>query len=158
MPTETCYAYSYAVQNNIPVTTLQISPIANQTYTGASIEPEFTVKASGKQLTKNVDYEAYFKNNTEAGQATVIVTGIGNFTGTKTLTFEIVDAPPTTEVPVTPGDIDGDGEITMSDYAMVRSAALGILEITDSAAYRAADAFDAAEIDLLLHGFKRQST
>lgn len=243
VPTETCYAYSYAVQNNIPVTTLQISPIANQTYTGASIEPEFTVKASGKQLTKNVDYEAYFKNNTDAGtasvtvmglgeysifaavakfaivqrdmdddvlvgnivpqtigntaaeptpvlscgayvleqgvdytveyknntevgQATVIVTGIGNFTGTKTLTFEIVDAPSTTEVPVTPGDIDGNGEITMSDYAMVRSAALGILEITDSAAYRAADingdgavdAFDAAEIDLLLHGFKRQST
>lgn len=242
VPTETCYAYNYAVKNKIPVTTLQISPIANQTYTGSAIEPEFTVTASGRQLTENVDYETHFKNNTdtgtanvtvvglgeysifaavakfailqrdmeddvlvgnilpqtlagtaaepapvlscgsyvlvkdvdytvsyanntEAGQATVTVTGIGNFTGTKTLTFEIVDTPKDTEIAVTPGDIDGNGEVTMSDYAMVLSAALGATQITDPASYRAADingdgvvdAFDAAEIDLLLYGYKRQS-
>lgn len=78
-PTEECYAYSYAAANNIPVTTLQVMPIPNQTYTGESIEPELTVKASGKELTKGNDYSTYFKDNIDAGLATATVMGEGNY-------------------------------------------------------------------------------
>lgn len=78
-PTEECYAYSYAAANNIPVTTLQVMPIPNQTYTGESIEPEITVKASGKELTKGNDYSTYFKDNIDAGLATATVMGEGNY-------------------------------------------------------------------------------
>lgn len=78
-PTEECYAYSYAAANNIPVTTLQVMPIPNQTYTGESIEPELTVKSSGEVLTQGSDYNTYFKDNIDAGLATATVMGEGNY-------------------------------------------------------------------------------
>lgn len=237
VPTEECYAYQYAVQNNIPVTTLQISPIPNQTYTGAAITPEFTVTASGKQLTENTDYEVLFKNNTdfgtasvtvvgkgeysifaavakfailqrdlddgvlvsnilpqsadengtepeialsfgnyilqkdvdytvqytnntEIGTATVTVTGIGNFTGTKTLTFEITETPPSEEVKYAPGDVDGNGEIALTDYALMVNIALGAVSVRDTAVLEAGDLngdtvvdfFDVALLNLMLSG------
>lgn len=78
-PTEECYAYSYATANNIPVTTLQVMPIPNQTYTGESIEPELTVKSSGEILTPGSDYNTYFKDNIDAGLATATVMGEGQY-------------------------------------------------------------------------------
>lgn len=78
-PSEECYAYSYAVANNIPVTTLQVMPIPNQTYTGESIEPELTVKSSNAVLNKGNDYSVYFKDNIDAGLATATVMGEGKY-------------------------------------------------------------------------------
>lgn len=78
-PTEECYAYSYAAANNIPVTTLQVMPIPNQTYTGDCIEPELTVKSSGKVLNQGSDYSTYYKDNTDAGLATATVMGEGSY-------------------------------------------------------------------------------
>lgn len=78
-PTEECYAYSYATANKIPVTTLQVMPIPNQTYTGESIEPELTVKSSGEVLTQGSDYNTYFKDNIDAGLATATVMGEGKY-------------------------------------------------------------------------------
>lgn len=78
-PTEECYAYSYATANNIPVTTLQVMPIPNQTYTGESIEPELTVKSSGEVLNPGSDYNTYFKDNIDAGLATATVMGEGKY-------------------------------------------------------------------------------
>lgn len=78
-PTEECYAYSYATANNIPVTTLQVMPIPNQTYTGESIEPELTVKSSGEILTQGSDYSTYYKDNIDAGLATATVMGEGKY-------------------------------------------------------------------------------
>lgn len=78
-PSEECYAYSYATANNIPVTTLQVMPIPNQTYTGVEIEPELTVKSSGVTLNKGSDYSAYFKDNIDAGLATATVMGEGKY-------------------------------------------------------------------------------
>lgn len=78
-PSEECYAYSYATANNIPVTTLQVMPIPNQTYTGECIEPELTVKSSGEILTQGSDYKAYFKDNIDAGLATATVMGEGKY-------------------------------------------------------------------------------
>ena len=54
-------------------------PIPNQTYTGESIEPELTVKSSGKELTKGNDYSTYFKDNIDAGLATATVMGEGDY-------------------------------------------------------------------------------
>lgn len=78
-PTEECYAYSYATANNIPVTTLQVMPIPNQTYTGECIEPELTVKSSGEVLNPGSDYNTYFKDNIDAGLATATVMGEGKY-------------------------------------------------------------------------------
>ena len=54
-------------------------------YTGEEIKP--TVIING--LTLNVDYSVNYKNNIEAGKATALVTGIGNYCGECELDFYI---------------------------------------------------------------------
>lgn len=78
-PSEECYAYSYAEANNIPVTTLQVMPIPNQTYTGFEITPELTVKSSGNILEQGRDYTPYFSDNLNVGMASVDVLGEGSY-------------------------------------------------------------------------------
>ena len=58
-------------------------------YDGTAQEPEVAVKVGGKTLTEGIDYEVSYENNTNAGTATVIITGKGKYTGTKTIPFII---------------------------------------------------------------------
>jgi gliding motility-associated-like protein len=74
----------------IPASTLTIEPIANQSYSGAARTPAVVVKDGGTTLTLGTDYSVAYTANTNLGTATVTITGIGNYTGTKTQTFEIV--------------------------------------------------------------------
>ena len=47
---------------------------------------------SGKTLTAGTDYTVTFSNNTNIGTASVTITGIGGYTGSKTLNFTITAA------------------------------------------------------------------
>lgn len=68
------------------------SEIKDQTYTGEAIEPEIEITdEAGNVLAKNKDYEVEYSNNIDIGQATVTVNGIGNYTGTYTINFEIIE-------------------------------------------------------------------
>ena len=67
-----------------------IQTIANQTYTGSAIEPTIEVKDGETTLVANTDYTVAYTNNTEVGEATVTVTGTGNYSGTATATFYIL--------------------------------------------------------------------
>ncbi len=67
-----------------------ISAIKNQVYTGKAIEPGITVKYDGKKLKKGKDYTVKYKNNKKIGTATVIVKGMGKYTGENTATFDII--------------------------------------------------------------------
>ena len=58
-------------------------------YTGEAVEPALTLKLDGLTLEQGRDYTVSYENNIEVGTATVTVTGIGNFTGETTLSFEI---------------------------------------------------------------------
>lgn len=62
---------------------------ANYEYTGAAIKPTPTVALNGKTLTLNSEYNVAYSSNTNAGTATVTVNGIGNYTGSKSVTFKI---------------------------------------------------------------------
>ena len=64
--------------------------VDNLVYNGRAYEPKVTVK--GGTLVKDVDYTVSYANNTQAGKATVTVTGKGNFKGTVTKEFEIKSA------------------------------------------------------------------
>lgn len=224
-------------ERTVTVTTMVISPIANQTYTGKEIAPDFTVTASGKRLTKDVDYEVFYKNNVEAGTAsitvvgkgnysifaalakfailrrdlsddvlisnilpqkatengatpelalscgdyilqkdvdytvtyennsepgtaTATVTGIGNFKGSKTLSFTVTAAPDTIEVTL-PGDVDGDGQLALTDYAFIANLAVGayktddpyILAAADVNGDTAVDVFDVSLLNRMLNGY-----
>ena len=61
-------------------------------YTNSPIIPEVSVTWNGTQLTKDTDYTVDYTDNTNAGKATVTVTGTGNYTGTKTENFTIAPA------------------------------------------------------------------
>ncbi len=69
---------------------ITIDPIANQTYTGSALTPAIVVKDGATTLTLGTHYSVAYINNTNGGTATVTITGIGNYTGTKTQTFTIV--------------------------------------------------------------------
>ncbi len=63
--------------------------IPEQNYTGSEIKPEVVAYFQGYPLTLNSDYTVSYADNINAGTATVTVTGIGIYAGTRTLTFEI---------------------------------------------------------------------
>ncbi len=69
--------------------------IEDLTYTGLAASypvdatPDVTIKYNGMTLVKDTDYTLVHTNNTTPGTATMTITGIGNYTGTKTLDFEI---------------------------------------------------------------------
>lgn len=62
------------------------------TYTGKAVEPAIKVYNDTLYLIKDVDYTVSYTNNVNAGQATIIVTGIGKYTGSLTKQFEILKA------------------------------------------------------------------
>ena len=59
-------------------------------YSGKECKPTVTVKNGSTTLKKGTDYTVSYKNCTNAGTATVTVTGKGNFKGTITKTYKIV--------------------------------------------------------------------
>ena len=61
-------------------------------YTNSPIIPEVSVTWNGTRLTKDTDYTVGYTNNTNAGKATITVTGTGNYTGKKTENFTIAPA------------------------------------------------------------------
>ena len=63
------------------------------TYTGSPVTPAVSVTLkNGTQLMKDRDYTLAYTNHTNAGTATVTVTGQGNYTGEATRTFVISKA------------------------------------------------------------------
>ena len=67
-------------------------------YNGTEHKPEPTVTLNGTTLTKGTDYDASYTDNKYAGDATVTVTGKGNYTGTAKGTFKIAKRPVTVTV------------------------------------------------------------
>ncbi len=59
------------------------------TYSGSACKPSVTVVYNGTTLTERTDYTVTYTNHVAAGTATVIVTGIGDYTGTVKKTFTI---------------------------------------------------------------------
>lgn len=71
------------------VTTAMMGDIAEQTYTGQALTPEFTVNDGSKTLVAGTDYTVAYANNTVPGNATATITGQGNYAGTASKTFTI---------------------------------------------------------------------
>ncbi|HUM85087.1 MAG TPA: RICIN domain-containing protein [Lachnospiraceae bacterium] len=65
-------------------------------YTGSPVEPDITVRCDGEVLTLGRDYTVSYKNNIETGVASVTVTGTGNYLGTCSVSFGIVQ--PSSEI------------------------------------------------------------
>ncbi|MCR5582271.1 MAG: S8 family serine peptidase [Eggerthellaceae bacterium] len=63
------------------------------TYSGEAREPEVTVTSlDGETLQEDVDYTVLYADNVHAGTATVVVAGMGSYSGSQTLEFTIEKA------------------------------------------------------------------
>ncbi len=63
--------------------------LPERTYNGKAIIPSLTATYNGLKLKKNTDYTVKGKNNVNAGEGTITVTGKGNFVGTRDIDFTI---------------------------------------------------------------------
>ena len=77
-------------ESKIDLSSATVNSIDSQTYTGSSIEPSVTVTLNGKTLKLNEDYNLIYSNNVNVGTATITINGIGNYTGSKKINFNIV--------------------------------------------------------------------
>lgn len=65
-----------------------------KSYTGRWVKPNVTLKVGKVKLEKNRDYTLVYRNNLQIGKASVVIQGMGNFTGKKTISFKIVPQTP----------------------------------------------------------------
>ncbi len=78
------------------VTSCKVNGIVAKTYTGKAVTQVPKLIYGGKVLVKNTDYTLSYSANKAIGRAKCIVTGKGNFKGTKTIYFNI--NPPKTSI------------------------------------------------------------
>ena len=62
------------------------------TYTGKAVTQSVVVKKGTTVLKKDTDYTVSYRNNKNAGKATLIITGKGSYKDTVTKTFKITKA------------------------------------------------------------------
>lgn len=74
----------------VPLSSTVIAEVSAQPYTGKSIKPNVTITCEGQVLKKDTDYTLSYTDNTKIGTATLKITGIRHYCGTKKLTFKIV--------------------------------------------------------------------
>ena len=86
--------YTGSVSKTFPIAKASVSKatvsgIAGRTYNGKAQTQAPTVKMGTATLKSGTDYTLSYKNNVNAGTATVTITGKGNYTGTEAVTFKI---------------------------------------------------------------------
>ena len=72
-----------------PISLLTITGITSKTYNGKAQTQAIVVKDGTTSLKKGTDYTVSYKNNINAGTASVVITGKGNYTGTVSKNFTI---------------------------------------------------------------------
>lgn len=66
-----------------------VGNISNKVFNNKQKKPAVKVRVGGTLLKAGQDYTLTYKNNKKPGKATVVITGIGNYTGTKQVSFNI---------------------------------------------------------------------
>lgn len=114
--------YGGSVKKTFTIKKLGISATAvsgtgNKVYTGSAIKPVPAVKVGGRTLKNGTDFTVSYKNSTEPGTATLIVTGKGNYSGSVSKTFKIT-ARAINDVEVTVPDTVFTGEQVKPDVVV----------------------------------------
>ncbi len=76
------------------ITKCKILNIENKNYTGKTIKQDIKIIDNDQELILNTDYKVSYKNNKNIGTATIIIKGIGKYTGSISKKFKIVVASP----------------------------------------------------------------
>ncbi|MCL2317034.1 MAG: DUF11 domain-containing protein, partial [Actinomycetia bacterium] len=83
------------------VITFTIDPINDQAWTGSPVTPTIVVHDGTKLLVAGTDYTVSYETNTDAGTATVTVSGVGNYEGSGAQVTFTITAPPVEPKPQT---------------------------------------------------------
>ncbi len=101
--TITCNIDKYNINNT------SVDNISDKTYTGSEIVVEPIIKVGNNTLTKDKDYTYEISNNVNIGTASIVITGINNYTGTKTVNFKITKKEFTAQISNFSTNIDVNG-------------------------------------------------
>ena len=74
----------------IDISKVKVKKISDKQYTASAIKPIPSLSFENNKLRNNYDYELSYSNNVKVGTATIIVKGKGDFTGTRTINFNII--------------------------------------------------------------------
>ena len=80
---------AYPQEDKIQV---ELDPAYSLSYTGQPLQPPITVYQGNKEtgaLVRNTDYTAVYSDNINVGTGKITITGTGNFTGSRQVTFTI---------------------------------------------------------------------
>ncbi len=101
-------------QKNLADANVVVKTVSNQQYTGKPItldKEKLVVTYGSFTLVEDKDFTTEYKNNTEAStdtkKATVTLTGKGNYTGTREVTFSIIKTASPTATPSSGGGSSG---------------------------------------------------
>lgn len=99
------YAASQNVVKNTPTaappaaqsfpqeSSIVVSPVVDQVYTGVACTPELTIRDGSTILVKDKDYTINYINNVNVGTATITIVGKGNYSDTREIKFNILAKP-----------------------------------------------------------------
>ena len=95
-----------------------IAPIADIVYAGVAVEPVPVVTDGAPSIIAATDYTVSYTENNAPGTATVTLTGQGNYTGTKSATFEILSPVKKAVLDALGGKIGGASVVTQECTAV----------------------------------------
>ena len=124
-------------------------------YNGKEHKPAVTVKTENEVLVENRDYTTAYKDNIDAGTATIVLTGLGQYEGIKEITFVIQKAKPDTipsEYMKVSNEIEKAGDIVLPEgwFWADPDTALVVGENTLKAAYKGDANHEAMEVTILV--------
>ena len=146
---------------------MTVKPPANVKYSGSEQKEKPTVMDHAKQLAEGTDYTlGYTENTTDAGTVTVTITGIGNYTGSTSVDYQILkrsvtltsktdskayDGTPLTRPDVTVGgDKFVEGEVSdIKANGSVTTVAEG--QVTNTITYTKGEKFKDSNYDITKH-------
>lgn len=69
---------------------VEVGKVADQTYTGKAKKPKVKLTSGSVTLKEGTDYKLVYVGNKKPGKADIVIKGKGNYTGTKTVSFNII--------------------------------------------------------------------
>lgn len=81
------------VSKPLDISKCNIKGIVPTYYTGKKVKLDLSLSIGNNKLVENVDYKVSYKNNINVGDATVIINGIGSYTGKINKKFKIINKP-----------------------------------------------------------------
>ena len=86
------------IEQKVDISSVQHSNISPISFTGQEVCPKVNLTLNSQILIENIDFTISYKNNINVGIAKITITGMGNYTGSLILEFEILPI----DVPIKP--------------------------------------------------------